>query len=341
VVETTEVQAAVDRLADDLGQPVLIEDERQKPMWWSAQRAVDRTRAKTILERRVDPLAAAVVRRFRLAQATAPVHTPAIPEAGMWARWCMPVRHEDRLLGYLWVLDPDGSVTPPDLGRLVECANLAAQAMSRTRRTLEEHRQRRDALLDRLLRGPDEAAVRDLARLERLPPDARVQVENPRRTGGWPLPGGMSVHTVSTRPRLATSGAALPLIDLREAVRRATATQRAVAAGAHPNPATWDGLGAWRLVVEAPDSLSIADLHPGAEILASRTRTDLTTTARTLLDHGGDIAATASTLHLHRTTVHYRLTRIQQLTGVDLRDGPARIDLQLALWLQAYRRTDA
>ena len=51
MVETTEVQAAVDRLADDLGQPVLIEDERQKPVWWSAQRAVDHTRAKTILER--------------------------------------------------------------------------------------------------------------------------------------------------------------------------------------------------------------------------------------------------------------------------------------------------
>jgi PucR C-terminal helix-turn-helix domain len=213
--------------------------------------------------------------------------------------------------------------------------------MSRTRRTLEEHRQRRDELLDRLLHDPDEAAVRDLTHLERLPHDVRIQVENPRRAGGWPLPDGTSVHIVSTRPRLATSGAALPLIDLREAVRRAKATRRAVAAGARPDPATWDGLGAWRLVVEAPDTLSVADLHPGAEILASRTRTDLTATARTVLDHGGDVTAAASALHLHRTTVYYRLARIEELTGVDLRDGTARVDLQLALWLQAYRRAGA
>jgi hypothetical protein len=31
---------------------------------------------------------------------------------------------------------------------------------------------------------------------------------------------------------------------------------------------------------------------------------------------------------------------MSRLTGVDLRDGMARIDLQLALWLEAYRRAD-
>jgi DNA-binding PucR family transcriptional regulator len=42
-------------------------------------------------------------------------------------------------------------------------------------------------------------------------------------------------------------------------------------------------------------------------------------------------------LHLHRTTL-YRLDRIAELTGVDLRDGRRRTDLQLALWLNTYRR---
>jgi DNA-binding PucR family transcriptional regulator len=50
--------------------------------------------------------------------------------------------------------------------------------------------------------------------------------------------------------------------------------------------------------------------------------------------------AAATALHLHRTTVYYRLSRIQKLTGVDLRDARARIDLQLALWLHAYRSAD-
>ena len=62
-------------------------------------------------------------------------------------------------------------------------------------------------------------------------------------------------------------------------------------------------------------------------------------TARVILDYGGDVAAAAKALHLHRTTLYYRMDRIQELTGVDLRHGPARTDLQLALWLVAYWRT--
>jgi len=84
-------------------------------------------------------------------------------------------------------------------------------------------------------------------------------------------------------------------------------------------------------VVEALDNVAIADVHPSAEILASQTRADLMTTARLVLDHGGDVAAAATALHPHRTTVYFRLSRIQKLTGVDLRDGLARIDFHLAL----------
>jgi DNA-binding PucR family transcriptional regulator len=41
---------------------------------------------------------------------------------------------------------------------------------------------------------------------------------------------------------------------------------------------------------------------------------------------------------LHRATLYYRLDRIAELTGVDLCEGRSRTDLQLALWLDAYRR---
>jgi hypothetical protein len=337
-VDAADVQAAVDRLAAAVGQSVLVEDLRQHPVWWSTTGAVDGTRTRTILDRRVDAQAAAVVKRFKLAKATAPVRTPAMSEADMWARWCMPVRHGDRLLGYLWVLDPDGTVREADLAALVDCAELAAQVMARTGKAAEHIRQQRDALLDRLLRKRDEAAARDLARLEHLPHDTRVQVEAPARAGGWPLPDAMSAHAAGRRTRAATSGAPLPLVDLSEAVRRASATRRALAAGARLDTAIWDGLGAWRLVVEAPASLSVADVHAGADVLASQPRADLMTTARVVLDLGGDIAAAAEALHLHRTTLYYRLDRIRELTGVDLRDGSDRTDLQLALWLAAYRR---
>ena len=72
-------------------------------------------------------------------------------------------------------------------------------------------------------------------------------------------------------------------------------------------------------------------------MLARKSSGALMTTARVILDLGGDIAAAAKALRVHRTTLYYRIDRISELTGVDLRTGPARIDLQLALWLEAFR----
>src|SRR5215475_4901084 len=73
----TDVQTAVDRLADELGQPVLVEDPRHQPLWWSAQANADPTRIRTILQRDVTPAAAALVARMRLSEAEGPVRTPA------------------------------------------------------------------------------------------------------------------------------------------------------------------------------------------------------------------------------------------------------------------------
>jgi sugar diacid utilization regulator len=91
------------------------------------------------------------------------------------------------------------------------------------------------------------------------------------------------------------------------------------------------------LVVDAPADVTVTQLHPAAKTLAALPRDDLLTTARTVLDLW-DVTAAAERLHLHRTTLYYRLDRIAELTGVDVRDGRTRTDLQLALWLDAYRR---
>ena len=103
---SAEVQAAVDRLGASLGRAVLVEDAQHQPLWWSAQGEIDGTRMRTILQRYVEPAAAAVVARFRLDSAKGPVRTPAVPEADMLPRWCVPLRVGRDLFGYLWVLDP-------------------------------------------------------------------------------------------------------------------------------------------------------------------------------------------------------------------------------------------
>ncbi|MFC5834467.1 PucR family transcriptional regulator [Nonomuraea insulae] len=54
-------------------------------------------------------------------------------------------------------------------------------------------------------------------------------------------------------------------------------------------------------------------------------------TLEAYLDLGCDAQRTAALLHLHRTTVYYRLGRIAEILGVDLGDGLVRSHLHLAL----------
>jgi len=337
MTDSAEVQTAVDELASSLGHSVLIEDPRHQPLWWSAQSDVDDTRIRTILQRAVSPAAAKVVVRMKLASARGPVRTPAFPEADMLPRWCMPVRSGADLLGYLWVLDPDGTVTDADLPQLVATAERAASVLAQLHGTTEVRERRRSALLERLRAGPDSSAAHELIALEGLDPAVTVVVYAPRAALGWNLREDMSVH-VDPLPRKApTGGPPVPLAELHLAVERAAVTARVARAGAQLSRPTWDALGSWHLIAAAPTELAIGDVHPGAEILANLPRADLMTTARVVLDHGGDVARAAAELHIHRTTLYYRLERIEALTGVNLKTGRDRDDLHMALRLAAYR----
>jgi hypothetical protein len=334
---STGIQLAVDRLGAALGKAVLVEDAQHQPLWWSRQGTIDPTRMRTILQREVHPAATAVVARLGLARATGPVRVAAVPEAEMLARWCVPLRAGRDLLGYLWVLDPDGSVTEADLPALVECAELAAATVAQQRLTGEARDHRRAALLAQLAAGEDLDAARELIRLEELDPAATVVVCAPPTAGGWGLPGGLRVHLVGPRRIEATSGPPVPLAQLAIAVARTRAVLRALRAGALLSRPSWDALGGWHLIVHAPDSLAVAEVHPGAQALAAPGRADLLLTARALLDAGGDVARTAERLHIHRTTLYYRIERIEAVTGVNLKTGADRDDLHLALRLWAYR----
>jgi hypothetical protein len=333
----TDIQQSVDAVAARLGCAVLVEDARHSPLWWSAQGEVDGTRMRSILQREPPPAAAAMVSRLGLADAVGPVRTPAVPEADMAERWCIPVRDGRQLLGYLWVVDASGRIGEGDLGPAIDCARTAAETMARTRPDGERRDRRRTTLLARLQAGPDQAALRELLDLEDLPADATVAVDAPA-TGGWPLPDGTSVHIDPAAEVMHTSGAPVPLVDLAVASRRAATTRRALRAGARLSAPTWDALGIWHLVIAAPDDLAPGRLHPGADVLLAQRRPDLLITARCVLDNGGDVTISADELHIHRTTLYYRLDRIEALTGVNLRMPAGRDDLHVALLLAAYRQ---
>ena len=62
---------------------------------------------------------------------------------------------------------------------------------------------------------------------------------------------------------------------------------------------------------------------------------ELELTLRTYLDHDGQWAATAGALHVHVNTLRNRLAKITELTGRDVGRTEDRVDLFLALTIDA------
>lgn len=60
-------------------------------------------------------------------------------------------------------------------------------------------------------------------------------------------------------------------------------------------------------------------------------RSDLVKTLKVYFDAGANASEAADRLFLHRNSMLYRLTRIEKLTGLDLKDSRARLALQLGL----------
>lgn len=81
-------------------------------------------------------------------------------------------------------------------------------------------------------------------------------------------------------------------------------------------------------------------LRPVREYDAARAA-DLTRTLETFLQEGGNIAATADRLFLHRNSVIYRLGRIKELLGLDPRQREVRETLTLALAIASDHATQA
>jgi hypothetical protein len=124
------------------------------------------------------------------------------------------------------------------------------------------------------------------------------------------------------RPTLAESAE-----SYREALHAAEVAARIPSFGP---VAEWSDLGIYRLLRGIPT----AELHPGVErLLADRQHLPLLETLETYLDLAGSVVATSRALRLHRTSLYYRLQRVEKLAGTDLKDGEARLVLHLSLKL--------
>ncbi|MEV6653226.1 helix-turn-helix domain-containing protein [Streptomyces sp. NPDC051219] len=144
-------------------------------------------------------------------------------------------------------------------------------------------------------------------------------------------------HTAATRLLAtaggpATVGVADPrrgLNDLGAAWQEATAAARAAAAQPRLGPvAEWATIGPYRLLTALPVDPA---RDRAVRTLLGPAHAELARTAEVFLDHAGQAGRAAAALGIHRQTLYYRLSRVEQLTGLDLDEGEDRLLLHMAL----------
>ncbi|CAO0830397.1 Transcriptional regulator OS=Streptomyces microflavus OX=1919 GN=Smic_59560 PE=3 SV=1 [Streptomyces microflavus] len=113
--------------------------------------------------------------------------------------------------------------------------------------------------------------------------------------------------------------------------REAVASARAARAETRLGPvARWSAIGPYRLLTALPGTGS-DPADPAVASLLTPLHKELAHTAEVFLDCAGQASRTAGELGIHRQTLYYRLSRIEQITGLDLGDGEDRLLLHMAL----------
>ncbi|MGW3631542.1 PucR family transcriptional regulator [Streptomyces sp. NPDC005122] len=139
--------------------------------------------------------------------------------------------------------------------------------------------------------------------------------------------GGAGVS--GARAAAGVAGARVGLAELGAGWQEASAAARAVLAEPRLGPvAEWSSIGPYRLLTTLPPE---AARDPAVHTLLSPAHHELARTAEVFLDCAGQAGRTAAELGIHRQTLYYRLSRVEQLTGLDLDDGEDRLLLHMAL----------
>jgi hypothetical protein len=395
-IETDELQGIVDRLAARLGRSVAIDDPAIRLL--AASRHFgdeDPVRIHVMLKRQPVRAAIEYAQSCGISRSEKPVRVPGRPDLSLHPRICVPIRWSRLLLGFLWLIDPDGAVSQEEIGQAVTAAEAASMVLYRRMLLHEHERGRQEALLRDLVSSDSAARARAVDEITDSGPMiatgpvalASVEIVSPPNGSAsadaqGPLsaaveeacrvePTGRTLMQAHPRRALLLYTASIPPEGLQESLaalaRRAlqvlssstNGTFRGVAgvgsvqAGLDCCPvsyrharvaakvaglldgfgpvATWDSLGVYGLLLQLPQRDLVTDVCPPALLrLVHNDRSGrLLETAETYLDCAGDVTRAAEALHIHRTTLHYRLSRIQALSGFDLANGGDRLSLHL------------
>ncbi|WP_116100823.1 PucR family transcriptional regulator [Amycolatopsis thermalba] len=359
----SELQRKVDALAGALGRSVAINDPSVRLLCASRHFGdEDAVRVRAMLQRSAGSEAIGHILAQGVTRWTGPGVIPPRPDLDMLARVSMPLRWRGTLLGLLMVIDPDGSLTAADLAAIKAAAEPMAALLYRDFLVADSERAAREDNLRKLLSGEPadraglahdsatvliaevidgESAWTEVALRTALEAATRGREPSFYVSGhqGVLLGGGdpeMIVRQVqdvlggSARCVAGIGSGGRPWIA-RD--RAATAVRAAATLPRFGGIARWEDLGAYATLLQIPAPARAQLPEPLLDLLAQDTSGRLVETLAAYLDHAGSSLDTAAALHIHRTSLYYRLHRIEEITGLDLGDGEHRLTLHLGLRL--------
>lgn len=129
--------------------------------------------------------------------------------------------------------------------------------------------------------------------------------------------------------------------DLRPAADRAVIAARIVSrVDSLGGRADIADLGVWALIDSVASDLdAVRIFSPAAHALCTSDDATQRETVQTYLDVGGNVRVACEQLHIHRTTLYYRLDNLPQVVKDALEDGPRRSALHVCMKLYEYHRT--
>ncbi|QIM19575.1 PucR family transcriptional regulator [Leucobacter coleopterorum] len=377
-----DIQKLVDELADRLQRSVAVDGPRGHLIASSKHFGDEDTpRVNVVLSRNLDRRIAQYLFSFGIQDANDKVVIPAEPKLGLKSRCCYPLRYQQRLLGFIWLIEDVGHehVIRPYVEQIAEALGQEHDSSTVSTRQLEE-------LGERLLRSSQhtvERAVEALRECDFPPAGSHVRLLAVAQTLHHDRGVSFPLLRSSTAAReWQRGGRELVEVKLASAVVLICAARQNEADGVHEfgqqlaaelTPADirvgiserdeingaprllkqavhaafashlfqeLDPVNAWsdifphRLIIEAALAIPQNATPPQSmAALFDPENAALLETVETYLDHGGDRAATAEALFIHRSTLYYRLSQVQKLTQLDPADGRNRLALHLAVKL--------
>jgi hypothetical protein len=157
-----ELQTVIEGLAEQLHRAVAIDDPSIRLLAHTAHdEEVDEHRVHSIMTLRAGPEIAEYVYGLGIRTATEPVRIPGRPDLKMLGRVCVPVRCQSLLLGYLWLIDDDETLTEDEIQASITAAKAVGEVLFRER------------LLDDLRRASERQLLFELISPD---PDGQVSV---------------------------------------------------------------------------------------------------------------------------------------------------------------------